>query len=150
MADILSFKVAHAKKIQSKRSSAIKSDAEVFTDCFEDITGEWQSAAAKNRLNEFILSKLPAFMHGPKNTDYLTDLTILSSIEQRLDLKVALFWPSCTSANPIGWIAGFHANGSIFTTPTDMVSEAVARAMNILLYLSFEYHLKSLGRSIVS
>jgi len=149
MGDVLSFSLAQSKRSNGTTVFAPKTDAEIFTDCFEDVTGEWQRAATKNRLNEFFLSKLPSFMHGQKGTDYMSDITALSVIEQRLEIKVALFWPGCTSANPIGWIAGFHANGGIFTTPPDMASEAAARAMNILLYLSFEYNLKSLGRSIV-
>jgi hypothetical protein len=122
----------------------VKTEAEIFQDTFEDVLTDWQRAAVRNKLNNYIDSKLPIFLKCPTGTDYTSDLNALSVIERKMDLKIALFWPGCTSANPIGWIAGFHRGATIYTTPSDMVSEAAARAINIVLYLTFEYHLKSL------
>ena len=120
----------------------------VFYDVFDDIIGDWQRFAVRNRLNEYIISKLPFFLKGPPSTDYISDLNALSAIELKLDIKVALFWPGTTTANPIGWIAGFHKDGKIFTTPADMSSEGYARALNILLYMGLENQLRSLSGSL--
>lgn len=120
----------------------------VFYDVYEDVIGDWQRHAVRNRLNEYIISKLPSFLRIVPNADYTSDLNALAAIELKLEMKISLFWPGGTSANPYGWIGGFHKNGKIFTTPADMSSEAYARALNIILYLTFEHQMKTLSDSL--
>lgn len=133
-------------RVTDKPLTVELSDAEIFQDVQEDIMGDWQRAAVKNRLSEYIASKLPSFIRGPEGTDYANDLNALSQVEQKLNLQVAIFYPGCTFSNPIGWLVSFHRGEDIFSTSSDMASEANARALNILLYLSFEMQMKSLGR----
>jgi hypothetical protein len=125
---------------------AALTDQEIFQDTTEDILGEWQERAIKNQLNEFIVSKIPSYARGLPDSDHVNDLNVISNIEQKLEMKVALFYPGCTPANPYGWMAAFHRGKDVFTTPPEMASEANARALNILLCLSLDFHLKALGR----
>ena len=117
---------------------------EIYQEVFEQVVDDWRKFAVKNRLNEFIISKIPDPNKSLVDIDYTCDLNALSALEQKFNIKVSLFWPECTSANPYGWIAGFHKDGVIFTTPSDMSSEAYARALNILLYLGLEHRLLSM------
>lgn len=143
-AQIYTFSKDKRKAGKSSTIVRVKTEAEIFEDAFMMVVDDWHRAAVRNKLNAYIDNKIPSFLKCPAGTDYTSDLNALSVIERKLDLKIALFWPGCTTANPIGWIAGFHRGAKIYTTPADMVSEASARAINIVLYLTFEYHLKSL------
>jgi hypothetical protein len=136
----------HRSSDQSGSVTKLKTNAEIFQDTVEDVMGDWQRAAIKNCLNEFIASKLPSHMRGATNADYLNDLNVISVLEQKLGLQVAIFYPGCTTNNPYGWLAAFHRGPEIFSTPPDIVSEANARALNVLLNLNFEIVMKSLGR----
>ena len=123
-----------------------KTNAEIFQEVVEDILGDWQRHAIKNQLNEYVASKLPSHIRGPLGSDYVNDLNACAAVEQRIGMKISIFMPGCIPQNPIGWLVAFHRNNEIFSTPADMVSEANARALNILLYMNFEFHMKSLGR----
>lgn len=137
-----------------KSKSAVKLDngsfirpqtkAEIFLDIRDDIILEWQRFATKNKLNDFILSKLPSHCKGVENTDYVNDLNALSNVERLLNMKVAVFYPGCVQNSQFGWLAAFHFDDEIFSTPPDIMSEANARALNIVLYLTFVYRLKTL------
>ena len=61
-------------------------------------------------------------------------------------MKVAIFYPGCTLNNTYGWLVAFHRGKEIFSTPPDMATEAIARALNIVLYVSFIETLHTLGR----
>jgi hypothetical protein len=121
---------------------------DIFHEVFEDVMSHWQKYAVRNRLNEFISNKIPSFIRGEGTADYTSDLNALSAIELKLEMRVTLFWPGGTTANPYGWIAGFHKDDNIFTTPADMSSEANARALNILLYLTLDYQLKNVSGNL--
>lgn len=122
--------------------------SEIFDDCYENLIGDWQAAATKNQLSEFIQRKLPKHVRSSdEQADYVNDLNVISAVERRLNMKVAVFYPECTHSNPYGWLAVFHRGKEVFTTAPDMATEAAARALNILLYLAFEDQLKRLGRA---
>lgn len=121
---------------------------DIFNDVYEGLIGDWQVAAAKNKLSEFIERRLPKYARSPDPlADYVGDLNVISGAERALGMRVAVFYPECTLSNPYGWLAVFHRGKEVFTTAPDMASEAAARALNILLYLSFEEQLKQLGRA---
>lgn len=127
-------------------TTAQKTNSEIFNDVYQDVIGNWQRFAQRNHLNEFIRDSLPAKAHGPEGEDYVNDLNVISKVEQKLDIRVSIFYPGCTTTNPLGWLVVFHRGTEIFSTPPDMVSEANARALNIVLYLAFEATMKTLGR----
>jgi hypothetical protein len=104
------------------------------------------AAAGRDQLNEFIGGKLPAKARLKNDAEYIKNLNALSMVEQNLDMKVAVFYPGCTSANPIGWMAAHHRGKEVFCCPPDMASEGHARSMNIVLSIAFSATLKSLGR----
>lgn len=62
----------------------LKSNQELFVEAYEDVIGDWQRFAAKNRLSEYIASKLPpSFVVS--TADYVNDLNVLSAVEQNLE-----------------------------------------------------------------
>jgi hypothetical protein len=155
-AKVFEFKKPNGDKPHHRASdpatvNRLRTNPEIFSDVIEDILGHWQSAAAKNKLNEYIRSKIPPMLVGDLDkegayNDFVNDLNVISIVEQKLGMRVAVFYPGCTFNNPYGWLAAFHRGKEIYSTPPDMASEANARALNILLHLSFEYTMKSLGR----
>jgi hypothetical protein len=133
--------------VYARSVTKLRTNQEIFQDVIEDVLGDWQRFAVKNRLNEFIAGKLPSHVKGRLDDDYCNDLNILSKVEVKLGMKVAVFYPGCTINNTYGWLVAFHRGTEIFTTPADMASEANARALNIVLYLAFEHTMKTLGRA---
>jgi hypothetical protein len=124
----------------------LKSNQELFVEAYEDVIGDWQRFAAKNRLSEYVASKLPP-SSVVSMADYVNDLNVLSVIEQKLGMKVSIYYPDCMMSQH-GWMATVHIGKEIFSTPPDMASEANARALLIVLFLHFKAVLKSLGRDI--
>lgn len=121
------------------------SNSQIFADVFEDIIDEWRKSAERNRLNEYVASKVPPSCQEA-GADYLNDLNILSRIERRLKMQVATFSPGALSFNANGWISGFTLGSETFTTPTEMWSEATSRALLIVLYIRFKAVMNSIGR----
>lgn len=155
-AKIFEFKKPEGDKPHHRSSDAAlqpmsvraKTNHEIFCECFDDVIGEWQASAAKNQLSNYIASKLPVACVAPLGTDYVNDLNVISNIEQKLEMRASVFYPTTTHANQHGWMATFHLGKEIFSTPADMASEANARALLIVLYLRFQAVMKSLGRNV--
>lgn len=141
-AKLYTFKPRTRTKKERVESVAQISNMSIFHDVQEDVLGEWQRAAVRDQLNEYISSKLPVKL---RVQDY-DNLNALSEIEQKLGMKVASFYPGTTPSNPAGWMAAFHRGKEVFATP-QMISEIASRSMNIVLCVSFEKTLRSLGRS---
>lgn len=149
MATILEFKRDAKRPHHRNNDVAVaiqpKTFTEVFLECREDVLGNWQRAAVKNSLNEFFYSKIPHFARVASDSDYVNDLTVLSFVEQKLDMVVAVFYPGATPNNPFGYLAAFSYHGEIYSTTPDILSEGNARALSILFYLHFTQQIKSLG-----
>jgi hypothetical protein len=151
MAKIFEFKKPdgespHHRKTDSPLALQQKTNHEIFQDMFENVIGDWQKYAVKNKLNKFITSKLPATAVGADGADYVNDLNAISAAEQKLGMMIAVFCPGATHTNLHGWVAAFHRGKEIFSTPADMASEASARSLNIVLFVVFTATLKTLGR----
>ncbi len=151
-AKILEFKKPENKSSnreagQKAAVTRLKSNHELFMEAYEDVIGDWQRFATNNRLSEYVASKLPPSAVNPLITDYVNDLNVIAGVEQKLNMKVAVFYPECTPGQH-GWMATLHLGKEIFSTPADMASEANARALLIVLSLHFKAVLKSLGRDI--
>ena len=123
-----------------------KTNFEVFQDASEEVYLEWEKLAAKNRLNEHFLSKLPPNFIEPNAS--INNLSFLSNCERKLDMKVAVFSPTTTSSNPLGWLVSFQLGKAVYSTQPTMASENVARAVCILLYLKFKYEIIKLNREL--
>jgi len=119
-------------------------NAEIFADAYEDVIGEWEAAARKGLLNEYIQDNVPPPARAHHPVSYVTDLSTIVEVERRLDMCVAIFSPGATFNNPNGWIAAFHHDKDVFSTPPDVVSEPLARALNVLLYLRYSSLLRRL------
>ena len=78
----------HHRKADPAPVTRLKSNHEIFQEVHEDVIGEWQRYAVKNRLNEFILSKLPGNKRAHALADYVSDLNVLSIVEQKLGLSM--------------------------------------------------------------
>ncbi len=133
-------------KIPPKDPVVEKSNREIYADVFEDVLGEWQRSALRDQLNEYIASKLPPKFRKGTVPNYVNDLDRLSKLEQKLGISVTVFGPGGTTSNPIGFMAAFQRGDELYATSPDMASESSARAMNIVLCLSFDKTLKSLNR----
>lgn len=133
-------------KEQQKSLVRKKSNFDIFADVTEEVLGEWQRYAVQDRLSEFVSLKLPAQLRGAITRNFSGDLNVISELEQKLGMKVAVFYPGCNPSNIYGWQAMFHRDKEIFGTPPDMASEATARALNVTLYITFIETLHSLGR----
>lgn len=138
----------HHRKTDKAPPPRMPTPTELFQDVIEEVLVEWQAAAVKNKLNEYIFSKLPAKVRPPIGTDCVNDLNVISQVEQKMGIKVGVFCPEATPQNPYGWITAFHIDGHIFSTPPDMSSEANARAMNLVLYTVFTNQVKALNMAI--
>jgi hypothetical protein len=150
-AKVIQFKSKEDRKPRTKKQPPdifAKTDNDIYRDTLEDVLGEWQAAAARDQINEYIASKLPSSVKMKDDMDYINNLNALSMIEQKLKMRLGIFYPGCTTANKIGWIAAFHIGKVAYTTPPDMASEGYARAICIVLFVTFEKHMKSLGRKI--
>jgi hypothetical protein len=137
---------AAAKKNKSQPTAPAKTPptpTELFLDIYEDIIGEWQAKAVMNSLNEFIHSRIPSYVRSD-SVNYVGDLNVLSSIEQKLKMTVSVFYPGVTPSNPHGWLVGFHYDNNVYSAPSVMASELYSRALNILLFVSFDAQMKKM------
>lgn len=145
------FDFAAAKKLQPQQSTLdlqlnLKSDHEVFVEVYEDVMGGWQQAAAKNRMNEFVEAQFPPSLTS-KKADALSNLTVLSAVEQRYGMQISVNGPGMMSETQNGWVAAFKSQDKMFSTP-EVVTEGIARALLIVLFVHFKAVMKSLGREI--
>lgn len=120
----------------------IKTKYQIFEEACGDVLIEWQNYATKNRLNEYILSRLPSFSAADYSVDFVNDLNLLSAVEQKLGVSVAIFYPGCTLTNPNGWTVAFYYDGEEYKMPVSMPSEASARALNLMFYQAFKVRVK--------
>lgn len=152
-AKVISFKRVREEKIKEKKKKEIKESTSVHTkslydlyqDILEDVLSEWESAASKNNLSEYIYKKLPILARSRKTDDYVNDLNIIARVESKVDIKFSVFSPGTTRNNEVGWIAVFHRGPHILGTPP-MASESNARILNVILYLVYDSLLRSLGK----
>lgn len=142
-AKILPFQKANGKLPHAREGDLpvprVRSRQEIFEQVSSDTIADWQRYATKNRLNEFILSKLPAYTAvASTDYDFVNDLNLLSSIEQRLGLAVIMYYPGTSDDNAHGWSAAFNYDSELFSMSVTMPNESSARALNILLYQAFK------------
>jgi hypothetical protein len=142
---IIPFEPVRRKKepeVPAKRRAL--TNAEIFADAYEDVIGEWEAASRKGLLNEYIQDNVPPPARAHHPISYVTDISTIAEVERRLEIKVAVFSPGTTFNNPNGWLVAFHHDKDIFSTPPDVVSEPLARALNVLLYLRYSSLLRRL------
>jgi hypothetical protein len=124
-----------------------KSNEDIYLDVVEDVIGEWQVAASKNRLNDYIKKQLPDFALGKRNASYLNSLDDIAGVEEKLNLSIAIVSPG-VDPSISGWAASFYIGKQAFSIPGIMANECGARAFNVLVYIKFILTLKSLGRTL--
>lgn len=100
-----------------------------------DITCFFCDELPQEVLNEFTFKRYEL-------TKAIEDLNVLASIERMVGLNPVIFSPTCTDANMVGWIAGFHMANCVFSSP-ELKTEGLARAFNILLFLRMKRALKA-------
>ena len=136
------------KTSKSSRAAvrSIITNQDVLKNVYDDIIDDWQAAAVRNKLSDFIRNKLPAHVHGAASADYVNDLNTIAHVETKLNMKIAIFSPEVTPGNSHGWLVGFHRGTEVFSGPSEMVTESYARAFNLLLFVGLEAQLKKLKR----
>ena len=92
-----------------------------------DITCFFCDELPQEVLNEFTFKRYEL-------TKAVEDLNVLASIERMVGLNPVIFSPTCTDANMVGWIVGFHMSDCVFSSP-ELKTEGLARAFNVLLFL---------------
>ena len=137
MADIITL-ADHRKKPEEKLTIE-----QLASECVAAIAGDWERFARNNRLNDYFLQHTPQWTR--EKVDYLSDLSALSVIENKIGLGLYLVSPEASaSTSQLGWVAGFKLNGVRFETPP-MAFEAYARCFNILLFLKLGRELTQNG-----
>lgn len=139
MADVIDFSDWRRKK---QEEQAEKLSSELVTHCVAEISDAWERSARNNKLNDFFISSVPTWTRSELN--YVNDLNALSSIESKIHLDVIVAAPATLDPEALGWAAGFTFMGDVVSTP-EMVSEAYARAFNILLFLKLQRELKKIN-----
>jgi len=131
----------------SKKEIKTYSDEEVFFDVTDSVIDDWRKYAVLNKLNDYITSKIPEYARFLEGNNYTSDLNAISHVEQMLNMSISIKWPGTSkSENPHGWVSGFYLENKIFHTPIVMSSEAYARAMCVVLYISFKNRINMLNK----
>jgi len=115
---------------------------DLYEEIGEDVLGEWQVAAERDTLNEYISSKIP--IRYRSKVSYVDDLNALSALEQKIGMVVTVFAPGTLKHSPIGWVSFFVYEGKRYGTAPNMVGESICRAMLLVLFLEFQKTLKTL------
>lgn len=119
---------------------------DVFKEAVDDCLEEWQKHAVNNSLSEFVYKTLPEFARLSKRQDYLNDLNIINAVEQKLELPITVISPGSTPENRMGCLVSFRRGDESYYYPPIMPSEAMARAFNLVVYVTFERRMKAAGR----
>lgn len=141
MADIIDFTARRLEKNGPPKAVSLQ---EVAFDSVDFLLGEWEKHVRKNSLNKYFITSLPSFIDQDTRVNFMKDLTLLSEIEIKLGLSIAVFFPGTIEASQIGWIVRFKVEDQEVFTP-DMGSECYARAFAILLYLKVKGTARDLG-----
>ena len=108
---------------------------QIFNHAQDDIKSMWDQYEAKNKLNNFIISRIPLPMVNV-NADYTSDLNTISDIEVKLGIAVQLNFPQHVIRPETDYCAGFVHKAELFMGD-NFKSEARARIMNVLLFIEF-------------
>lgn len=119
----------------SKKQRAL----DTFDDIADDVMQHWRFYSNQNKLNEFIRSKFPEFIMPEPHINLLEDLNALSIIEDRLR-----FYPQISRIimedKSIKWKAEFTQDDITYQTGL-FETEAIARIVNVLNFLCYNYQL---------
>jgi hypothetical protein len=144
-AEILQFKEAKIKKdIRPVVTEELLNN--IFNEVSSDTLSEWSLAAKNNKLNDYFTSKIPPLARGARGIDYINDLNALSIVEQKLQLviNVSVIHFSKQPQWSVSFVTTMFDISKAYTIPL-MHTEYLARALNILIYLSFLKTTKSLN-----
>ena len=151
MSNVVSFsslrrnKLDADEKVSKPAKTKLRTLNEIYQDVFDDVISNWRNFAVKNRLNDYIRDKIPLTAKINDIADYVNDLNVISSVERKIQIKTIIVSPGATHSNPHGWLVSFSISDSVFSTPPDMASEANARALALVLFLTFTRELERSG-----
>jgi hypothetical protein len=129
--------------IRKKDEPRVISVIEVIASVTADLLVDWQSAAHRNKLSEYVSSALQGFL--PHHFFDTFNLSFLAECETKIGLYPAVFAPQMLANNQLGWVSGFHLKtGERVSTP-EMVTENMARAFSIILFLKLKQEFQQLG-----
>ena len=120
----------------SKKQRALNT----FDDVADDLMQHWHFYKNQNRLNEFIRTKFPEYLQPHPEVNLLEDLNAISQIEQRLNIENQITVASTVGDDGVStrWTAAFKQDEIIYPTG-NLESEAIARIVNVLNYLCYNY-----------
>jgi len=131
--------MAEIIKLSDRRKKEQPSLQYLIDNAVELTSIEWEKFARLNRLNEYFLQK--AGIWADNSISYMSDLTAISEIEQKLGMSIIVRSPFQSN---LGWRASFPTKSSMITTP-DMPFETYARCFNIILFLKLKRDLVQHG-----
>ena len=113
----------------------------LYNNIIDEVLYEWTAAAKSNALNAFIHRKIPPVARGSLSSqiDYLSDLSSLAFIEDRLGMRKAVYFPHTPQNGSKYIVIGFY-DDQHFLSPSPIVqidNEAYARALNIVLFIYY-------------
>jgi len=133
--------LAFGKVERPKTNKIVLSGESLYNNVIDEVLYEWHNAAKSNALNAFIHRKIPPVARGSLSNqiDYLSDLTSLAFIEDRLGMRKAMYFPHTPQNDSKYIVIGFY-DDKHFLSPSPIVqidNEAYARALNIVLFVYY-------------
>lgn len=126
-----------------RKKTVVTSPQDIATFSADHVTSEWERFARSNKLAEFFSTSIGD--RAKPFTNYLSNLTELSNLEQQIGLMPGIYAPGVIGAAQIGWRACFRFGEVLVETP-DMAFEAHARCCNILIFLKVKRELVAAAR----
>ena len=141
MADIIDFT---SKRKQKTKESPKVTFEEVVYDTIDDLLGDWERMARKNKLNEFFIAALPSFIDPQSKQNFMKDLNAIADLEKNLHLMLVIHAPGTIEPQQVGWVVQFTVRETIVSTP-DMATEGYARCFAVLAYITIRYNAQAVG-----
>jgi hypothetical protein len=141
MADIIDFT---SKRKQKTKESPKVTFEEVVYDTIDDLLGDWERMARKNKLNEFFIAALPSFIDPQSKQNFMKDLNAIADLEKNLHLMLIIHAPGTIEPQQVGWVTQFMIGEHLVSTP-DMAAEGYARCFGVLTYVTIKYNAQAVG-----
>lgn len=141
MADILQFKNPNGGQPHHRDSDLpikpILTPIQILNQSYDNLKSMWDQYSVKNKLNNFIISRIPSTMVN-LNADYTSDLNAISELEIKLDISNHVNFPQHYPTRETAYSAAFgYKMDYYYVEEANFTCEAHARIMNVILYIEF-------------
>jgi hypothetical protein len=152
MADIIQFKKADGSQPHHRGTdiqiNPILTPHQILNQAYDDLKSMWDQYAAKNKLNNFIISRIPASSVN-LNADYTSDLNAIAELEIKLDMSNHVYFPQHYPKRETQYSSAFgYKMDYYYIEDASFTCEAHSRIMNVILYLEFISRLHKLRKEM--